>query len=119
VSRVVIVTGSRDWEYPKDVYEALKEFNPDLVVQGGCKTGADKFARDWCDKNNKTYRSVYADWEKFGRCAGPRRNKEMLEYYPSATVLSFCRDNSKGTTGTIKLAKQLGMKVVEKSYEIL
>jgi hypothetical protein len=119
ISKVVIVTGSRDWEYGSSIYDALHLHQPDLVVQGGCPTGADRFARCWCDENNVKYRTVSADWNKYGKAAGPIRNREMLEAYPTATVLAFCRDNSRGTRGTIGIARELGMIVIIDEYEIL
>lgn len=53
-----------------------------------------------------------AEWEKFGKAAGPIRNIEMLNENPDL-VLAFHNDlsKSKGTAHTVKTAQKRGLKV--------
>lgn len=44
---------------------------------GGC-LGADALAREWARKNCVPCLVFYADWTKYGRAAGPKRNEDML-----------------------------------------
>ena len=48
-----------------------------LVVQGGAN-GADMLTRKWCIERRVPVLTVYADWEKFGKSAGPKRNRRMM-----------------------------------------
>lgn len=93
---------------------------------GCCKTGADRFTRDWADANRHYLASVtvyHADWDQFGRPAGPIRNGHMLRgernpFDPNPLALTdkllafpqpgvdWCKGGS-GTTGCIKDAKDL------------
>jgi hypothetical protein len=113
--KVVIVTGSRNWTDGRIVYEALESESPDLVVHGGCETGADSWADEWCINNQVDTVTLRAKWGQrpnVDRSAGPRRNLRMLKAYPGATVLAFPLGASPGTRGCIELARGLGMKVV-------
>jgi hypothetical protein len=118
----VIVTGSRDW--PDDsavfftLYDALRQarwIGEVLdVIHGGCPTGADAYAAGWCAIARKlgypVNEIVYeADWS-IGRKAGPERNKRMIEA-GADKVLAFNRNNSRGTSGTMKLANDAGIPV--------
>lgn len=113
--KVVIVTGSRNWTDGRIVFDALTSESPDLVVHGGCRTGADSFAHIWCDVAYRDEVTLRARWRVNGaldRRAGPRRNLRMLKAYPGATVLAFPLGVSRGTRGCIELARGLGMEVV-------
>ncbi|MBR6510506.1 MAG: hypothetical protein IKT38_07870, partial [Clostridia bacterium] len=46
-----------------------------------------------------------ADWEKYGKSAGPIRNKQMAEV--SDYVICFWDEKSKGTKSMIDYAKKL------------
>ena len=54
-----------------------------------------------------------ADWERYGRAAGPKRNKLIVD--AADVVIAFPSLYSKGTLNTIKLAKKAG-KQVEVQY---
>lgn len=85
----VIVTGSRDWDDPQAVYDAL---NPLLdghdrliVVHGGCPTGADFYAAGWTwaaryqHGADRVWAEVHrAQWQRHGNRAGPIRNSLMI-----------------------------------------
>lgn len=105
----IIVTGGRHYEDRLMIHKVLSLINPDLVVQGGA-SGADLLARTWARVNKKEHDTIYADWNKYGRAAGPYRNREMLEKYPNATVVAFPGNN--GTENCIKQAKELNMTVI-------
>lgn len=118
----VIVTGSRDWPDDIAVWSALfssfkeseEKGEPLHVVHGGCPTGADAFAADWCRRAREFGFNVFeivfeADWS-IGRKAGPERNKRMIKA-GADKVLAFNRNDSRGTTGTMKLAAAHGIPI--------
>lgn len=107
----VIVTGSRDLDEKHLVHACLdgivREFGGiRTLVEGGCPTGADQFARTWSGFGSRA--TYHAQWDHYGKSAGPRRNREMLEAYPDALVLAFPSGASPGTRNCIKQALALG-----------
>jgi hypothetical protein len=111
--RVVIVTGSRHWENQRLVWQALDQHKPDLVVHGGCETGADEHADRWAKRrqvDTRTFRAKWGERYEIDRSAGPRRNRKMLEAYPSAIVLAFPQGGP-GTADCMSQARELRMHV--------
>lgn len=94
--RKVVVTGGRDHDDERLVWSTLDKANPDVVIQGECETGADRWARNWCAHHGKPCIGMRAAWKAQGKSAGPIRNGWMLEFNaPIAGVLAF-----KGNVGT-------------------
>lgn len=83
----------------------------DVIMHGAAK-GADKIAGEWGDKLGFKTISFPANWDVYGRGAGPVRNKQMLNEHPDL-VLAFHRDIalSKGTKHMIRIATEAGVKV--------
>jgi hypothetical protein len=125
----VIVTGSRDWPFPMEVYRALTDLvteagewlEPDeygntlpahsfVVVHGDCPTGADSAADDWCISEWVKPERHPADWNNHGKAAGFIRNKEMVDL-GADLILAFQKNKSKGTQHTIDLARKAGIEV--------
>jgi hypothetical protein len=108
----ILVTGSRDWEDVITILNALANEvrfdETNVLIHGGCPTGADAIAsRIW--KNLLLEEEVYvADWKKYGRAAGPKRNKQMVEA-GADVCLAFIRNNSRGATGCAKIAEIAGI----------
>ena len=106
----VLVTGSRNWTDREELYEVLDELRPAVVLHGGCPTGADAMASDWCQRNGVTEDVFPAEWGIHGRRAGYLRNKAMVDERPDL-VVAFRLEGSRGTQMTIDLATQAGLKV--------
>ena len=53
-----------------------------------------------------------AEWQRYGKGAGPRRNDNMLNEHP-ALVIAFHNDlaKSKGTADTVRKAQKRGIAV--------
>lgn len=56
-----------------------------------------------------------ADWDKYGRRAGPIRNREMAEY--ADALLAYWDGKSRGTKNMIEEARARGLKVSIKIFE--
>lgn len=95
---------------------AVANDEPMYLIHGACPSGADALAEDWYwHKMDDGARHLYivryeADWDTFGKYAGPRRNKQMVDTKPDI-VLAFPLGDSKGTRGTIRMAREAGLEV--------
>lgn len=115
VAKRILVTGSRDWTDESMVTGVLLQAwarlgKPDapILVSGGCPTGADDIAeRLWHYKGWPVERHT-ANWALFGRSAGPRRNKDMVDA-GADYCCAFILNGSKGASFTLRLAKEAGI----------
>lgn len=82
---------------------------PAHLIHGGAK-GADAMAASWGGKLAIEVSSFPADWETYGRAAGPIRNRQMRDQKPHK-VIAF--PGSRGTQNMINLAREKGIDVVE------
>jgi hypothetical protein len=103
------IVGSRDFRDEKAFEERVKEFLsgynnnelPEAVVSGGA-TGADTLAKNWAKKNGVKLVEYKADFNRYGKAAGPIRNALIVK--DCTHVLAFPSRHGKGTQDTIKKA---------------
>jgi hypothetical protein len=81
----LLLTGSRDWDNrPRLAHEMaatagdLAYLSPVVLVHGACLTGADAIAAQEAAALGWAVEPHRANWARFGRAAGPRRNAEMV-----------------------------------------
>jgi predicted Rossmann fold nucleotide-binding protein DprA/Smf involved in DNA uptake len=79
------------------------------VIVSGTAKGADEYGERWAEEQNLVVHRFPADWEKYGKSAGPIRNKLMAEN--AEGLIAVWDGKSKGTANMIKLATQLGLRV--------
>ena len=105
----ILISGSRDWINADVIrYELKKYLNFNVtIIQGGCPTGADMIARKLAIEMGFGCITLNADWNTYGKAAGPKRNQEMLLLEPEV-ILCFRKggENSKGTTNMIQLSEK-------------
>lgn len=116
----VIVCGSRTFtDYPllrRKLDRLLATVKDPLIVHGGAK-GADALAAKYAEWYWYEQSIYHADWEHYGKSAGPRRNKDMIEGVLSvagrkrSVLIAFHLNNSPGTRHAIDYATERGMKV--------
>lgn len=101
----LLICGSRNFQDYNLVSETISNLNIDfdLVISGGAK-GADTLAKKYCTDNNIQIKEFLPEWEKYGRGAGIKRNKDML--MESNFVLIFWDGQSKGTKFNIDYCKK-------------
>lgn len=112
----VIIAGSRDIEDINIVPKAMDRFygvNITEVVSGKA-SGIDTLGEIWAEANDIPVKSFPANWKKYGKAAGPLRNKEMAEYADAAVVI---HNGSKGSLNMISEMKKLGKPVYEVKYD--
>lgn len=123
----LLVTGSRALPDPRPVHCALAEAWVEIrqatepgivprivVVHGDCPTGADAFADAWARRHADCcgieVEAHPADWEKYGKTAGPVRNERMVSL-GAWRVLAFPYGESRGTHHCIAAARRAGLTV--------
>lgn len=117
----VLVCGSRDFADRDLLYRTLDHIGIHLVnhrfdaLIEGEAPGADTLAREWAESYEIPVLKFPADWRKYGRAAGPIRNKQMLEEGKPDLVVAFPRgklDDTKGTKNMVKQARDAGIKTI-------
>lgn len=72
------------------------------VIHGKCPTGADKLADEWAKARGVPIRDFPADWDAYGKAAGPRRNQQMVDEGQPDNAVGF-----PGDKGTRDMASRL------------
>jgi len=85
--RKVIVTGGRNYENQAVVYRVLNHVRPSILLVGDCPTGADALARQWAMETETRHKVFVAEWDRWGKSAGPRRNKAMVDSADAETIV--------------------------------
>ena len=103
----ILVTGDRNYTNIERIHEVLSSYPQDtILVHGGAK-GADSIAHVIAEELGWPAPRVYkALWSKYGKAAGPIRNREMFDTEQPDRVLAFHDDykNSKGTKDMVGYA---------------
>lgn len=108
----VIIAGGRKYQgdYVED-FELLDKFRKENmiteVVSGG-QSGADELGERWGRLKHLQVKRFPANWQKYGKAAGPIRNKAMAEY--ADAVILF--PGGAGTHDMFKKAKEYGLKII-------
>lgn len=90
------------------------------IVSGHC-IGADRMGEEYAKRRNYALKIFPAEWKKYGKRAGPIRNKQMIDYiaeFENKIVIAFTSPNTKGTKNTIALAKKANIRVIETGYNV-
>lgn len=82
----------------------------EALIEGDAP-GADRMAGKWASKNNIAPLEFPAKWTKYGRAAGPIRNKQMLDEGKPDFVIAF--PGNSGTANMIKQALKARIAVLE------
>lgn len=114
----IMVTGSRHWDAPQAVYDALaasyRDHGPFVLVHGACSTGADFYAHEWVRVGGHllgvTETKYPASWEAYGSVASTMRDEHMVRD-GADLCLAFPLPGGKGTQHTMRLAHEAGIPV--------
>lgn len=101
----VVIAGCRhytDYQEAKKyidfcISEIRSQYNL-IFVSGGCK-GADLLGEQYARENSLKIERYPAQWEIFGKKAGPKRNKKMAEI--GDFIICFWDGKSRGTKSLI------------------
>ena len=76
-----------------------------ILLSGGCR-GADALGERYAKENGLSVEYYPAEWEKYGKAAGPIRNQIMVDNCDY--VVCFWDNKSKGTKSLINYTKKTG-----------
>jgi YspA, cpYpsA-related SLOG family len=115
----ILVCGGRNFDNSSLMSKTLKKYfnGPGDVLIHGCAKGADQLAEDvilFIYGSLGTIPGIErypAEWSKYGKSAGPIRNKKMLDEGKPDLVIAF--PGNRGTANMVQQAKDAGVKVVE------
>lgn len=113
----ILVTGSRDWSDREGLRQAMaREIaraggDDVLLVSGACPSGADMMAEEFFNELGLTIERHPANWKKYGKRAGFKRNRDMVEFGANVCV-AFIKDGSNGATHTANLAQLAGIETI-------
>ncbi len=108
----LIIAGSRNITDIDIVLKALitlVPLNRVKEVVSGTARGVDKLGERWAQTMKVPIKKFPANWDKFGKSAGYRRNEEMAQY--ADALLAIWDGESKGTKHMIDLANKYGLKI--------
>lgn len=94
-------------------YDFLTSLFPERnveVIQGGA-TGADALGADWAVCSEVALKTFRADWQRWGRAAGPMRNARMLEEGKPEMAVEF--PGGRGTADMRLRLQKAGVPVVK------
>lgn len=106
----VVISGCRYYSNYDEAKDFIKENlndvllnkNSVIILSGDCK-GADALGERFALENNLQIEKYPARWDLYGRAAGPKRNKTMVDNCDR--IICFWNGSSKGTQSTINYAK--------------
>ena len=111
----VAVAGCRHYENYDEAKEyidfcigEIRKKHTLIFVSGGCR-GADSLGERYAVENGFETEIYPADWDKYGRAAGPKRNKKIAEI--SDYIICFWDGQSRGTKSLINFAEKAGKPV--------
>ncbi len=117
----IAVVGGRNIE---DFSFVLEKFEEVLFKEGLCKhqvsivsggaRGVDSIAKRIAIYYGIPFQEFRAKWEKYGKRAGPIRNRKIVEN--SDIVIAIPSPDSKGTWDTVKKAEKKGLRVYVFEY---
>jgi len=108
----VIIAGGRNFDDFNKLCQVCDEFLQDqnnIEIVSGAYKGADLLGERYAVERNHPIKQFPADWRRYGKSAGQKRNAEMAIY--ADALIAFWDGESKGTKHMIELATQTELKV--------
>lgn len=110
----VLICGSRTWTDRKLMAQVMGDLPVGtVIIYGAHWAGADAIAGELADYYGLRKLLFPAQWNRFGRLAGPLRNSAMLTQGKPDVVYAFrCMGKSDGTDDMVEKALKAGVPVV-------
>lgn len=108
----VAIVGSREFNDYELLTERMDFLNSDGNIEAvicGCARGADSLGEKWAKERGIEVIRMPAEWDKYGKSAGYKRNDEMA--VAADAVVAFWDGESRGTAHMIRTASALKLDV--------
>jgi hypothetical protein len=108
----VIIAGGRffdDYDLLKKKVSAILKNATNITIISGAAKGADTLGENYGYEMGYEVISMPANWEKYGKSAGYRRNEDMAKI--ADACICFWDGESRGTGHMINLAKQYNLQL--------
>jgi len=116
----ILICGGRNFLNRTFLYQTMDEIQANLdpavirVIHGAAR-GADTLGGEWARKHNHLEVKCPADWRRYGRAAGYKRNQSMIDEHHVDMVVAF--PGGRGTADMVRRAKAAGIPVQEPKPE--
>lgn len=113
----LIIAGSRDLHVSNDeLFDIIDGLDVEVLykikeIVSGCASGIDSDAIRFAEHYKIKLKRFPADWDRYGKLAGPRRNLEMAEY--SDALLLIWDGHSRGSSNMRARMKGMGKPIFE------
>jgi hypothetical protein len=125
----ILITGSREWTGRTAIRRALEavleqcagdcfEHISEVTVVHGAARGADRIAGEVATELGCTVEVHPANWDRYGKAAGPIRNLEMIRQ-GADVCLAFPLGPSRGTRHAMAAARAAGITVQDCSAQVV
>lgn len=117
----IVIAGSRNYEDYDEAKQyidsVIQKIGKDkiIIMSGGCR-GADMLGERYARENGCLLERYPAQWDKYGKAAGIKRNMVMAESCDYA--ICFWDGKSRGTKAMIEYAQKIGKMVAVKYIQI-
>jgi len=107
----VIVAGSREFDDYQVICRVLSTHRHQItqIITGGAR-GADRLGYRWAWKHQVPHKLFRAEWARWGKSAGVRRNAQMAQ--AGDVLVAFWDGTSPGTRDMIQQMEALSKPVV-------
>ena len=119
----IIVAGGRDFDnyilLSETLDSVLERYTvSEAVIVSGCCQGADTLGERYAKEHGIPVVRFPADWQAYGKAAGPIRNRKMAEYASEGegVLVAFWDGGSRGTASMIRLAEKFGLETIIITY---
>lgn len=106
-----IICGTRDLPVTmNDINSFITEcglWDDITLVVSGVSGNVDMAGIEWATFMNLSTVLLHAEWDEFGKAAGPIRNEQMLKY--ANVTIAFWDEKSRGTKHMIDISRKKGI----------
>src|SRR3990167_971202 len=106
----IAIVGSRGYKDLDGIELFMRLLPKDSIIVSGGAPGVDRHAEKIAKMIGLECEIFKADWDKYGKSAGVIRNQIIVKN--SDYIVCFYDGSSRGTDGTIKLAKNLNKNLI-------